>query len=94
MSKFQDRIDAAPTHVAYFTRGAGVLITQTMGEVVAEDGESVTIQSAAIPNGQAVGATVVIPRVDLLARKDNGERISQSEWDGIFATHGHQQRKA
>lgn len=94
MSDFTDRINAAPTHLAYFTRGGGrALITQTYGTVIAEDSDALTVQSAAVPNGQTVGATITIARADVVLRKDGGERITEAEWDEIFRTRGSEQTR-
>lgn len=87
MNAFLERINSAPTHLAYFTRGGGnVLIAQTMGEVVREDEDYVTILSAAGLR------ELTIDREDVIKRVDGGARITEAEWDEIFAERGHEQR--
>jgi len=88
MSAFTERLDAAPTHVAYFTRGGGrALITQTIGGVLATDGDGIAVASAASNPSKVI----YINTADIIMRKDNHERITDAEWDEIFATRGSEQ---
>lgn len=85
-----ERIAAAPTHIVYITRGGGrARITQSYGIVVAESDASVTLQTVAANDG--FSGRVTVASADLLARKDNQERVSDEEMDRIFAEHGHRQ---
>lgn len=83
---FRARMDAAPTHVLYFTRGGGnCLITQTMGTVVEETPAHIIIDSAA--NEKRIRIT----RADLLERSDDHVRLTEDRVDAVFAKHGDQQ---
>lgn len=79
------KMNAMPTHVVYMTRGgSNALITQSYCEVVAQDADSVTIES--------VSGTLTIPRADVYAIKDG--RLTDAEMDAVFAEHGHEQTRA
>ena len=78
------KINEAPTHLVYLTKGHTSLITQTMGTVTHEDDEKVVIESC-------FGGAITVNKADLFGRKDDGGRVSPEEMDAIFAEHGHKQ---
>lgn len=80
------------SHVMYMTRGAGhALITQTTGRVVAEDAETITIESIYGPPLLGGGKFFVIAKSDVFARKDGG-RLSPEEIAAVIAEHRSEQR--